>query len=160
MMDFCLAIGLFTMTVVVHILFCRQQKTKGLQAKAFIFIALFFLLIYIVITVLFNQRSFEWSSGLLFVLLVPVYLCFYVLTQLTSPSKKILQALDLQGPLNDKQIVAAIEEEDFINTRLHDLLISGCVVAHQDAYALTASGDKIAWILKAMQVTTGRGMGG
>lgn len=171
MMDLCLALLLFAMAVVVHILFCRRQKKNNLQAKAFIFIASFFLLVYAVTVGWFHQSHsllqgslwewpFEWSCGVMFVLLIPVYLCFYVLTQLTSPSKKILQSLKLKGALSDEQIIAAIEEEDFINTRLNDLLVSGCVIVHRGAYVLTASGKKIALIIKTMQMITGRDLGG
>jgi len=96
-----LALLLFTVTVTAHILFCQKTRQQGLHARVFVLIALISLSIYTVLVVFYPYsilidphslwgEPFKVTAGIIFILLVPIYLCFYVLTQLTSPSKKIL----------------------------------------------------------------------
>jgi hypothetical protein len=164
------ALFLFCLSVMVHVFFCRNTSKAGLHARAYVLIAIFLTGVYaagvyFVDPRMLDPRSFwglpfKMTSGFIFVLLIPVYLSFYVLTQLMSPSKKILIALSRQGSLSYAGILASIEEEDFINTRLRDLCASGCVIQTGDRYALSASGQKIAMVLNIMQFILGRGIGG
>jgi len=160
---------LFITSVTTHILFCRKATRPGLQAKAFIFIALIALAVYALETTMMasvlDGRSlwslpFKFTAGFIFVLLVPVYLSFYVLTQLTSPSQKILSTVAFLGSASYADIAASVKEEDFIMTRLNDLCASGCVQLIKGQYSLSASGRKIAWILRMMQIVLGRDIGG
>ena len=171
MLDIVLAIFLFAASVLVHLLYCRNTNSRGLHAKAFILIAMAGLLTYFLSTIAiaktagFDPRSLigmplELSSGILFILLIPIYLCFYVLTQLMSPSKKILLTVAKGGAISYADILASIEEENFIKTRLDDLLTCGCVGQVDGRYVLTAEGRKIAAILNAMQALLGRKPGG
>jgi hypothetical protein len=162
---------LFAASVAVHIFYCRQTQRPGLQAKAFIFIAVFSLIIYaatvempFIAAVLDGQSlwgmPFKISAGTIFVLLIPIYLCFYVLTQLTSPSKKILLTIAQGRGASYKDIVSSVQKEDFIMTRLNDLCVSGCVRCTEGRYILTPEGQKIALILNIMQAILGRNVGG
>lgn len=162
---------LFAASVVTHVLFCRKTANSGLHAKAYIYIALFYLGIYAA-GVYAAQRfgmldpssfwglPFKITAAIVFFLLIPIYLVFYTLTQLMSPSKKILICLSRKGVLSYDEILKGIEEEDFINTRLNDLVSSGCVDKTQQGYRLTASGRRIAAVLDLMQLLLGRDMGG
>ena len=162
---------LFVIAVCVHVFFCRYTSVPGLHTKAFIFIAVVFLCFYAV-SICCVQRwawvdsnsiwglPFVWTSGIIFVLLVPVYLTFYVLTQLMSPSKKILLTLQRQQTLSYADAVASVKEEDFIGTRLSDLCQSGCVAYAAGKYVLNPSGRALALFLNAMQVLLGRETGG
>lgn len=165
------AILLFIASVIVHIFFCRQTSKPGLQAKAFIFTALAALGVYVLVVTmpytgsLLDGQSlwgmpFKITAGIIFILLVPIYLCFYVLTQLTSPSKKILLTIAERGELSRKDIIASVHEEDFIMTRLSDLCASGCVSLVNGRYSVTPEGQKIAGILNMMQFILGRNVGG
>lgn len=162
---------LFIASVAVHILFCRQTTQPGLHAKAFIIIAIIFLVIYTLLV--FALRSmglldphslwglpFRISSGVIFILLIPVYLCFYVLTQLTSPSQKILLTISQRGEVSYADILASLEEENFIMTRLNDLCASGCVEQVGGRYILSREGQSIALFLNLMQGALGRKVGG
>ena len=163
--------GLFIASVIAHILFCRRTNKSGLQAKAYVFIGFVFLIIYTggVLALqslgMLDAHSlwgapFKLTAGIIFVLLVPVYLCFYVLTQLTSPSKKILWAISQRKELSHSDIVACVQKEDFITTRLNDLCASGCVTQKDGRYALSSEGQKIAMVLDVMQRILGRPIGG
>lgn len=165
------ALFLFIASVTVHIFFCRNNSKSGLHAKMFIFTAVIFLCIYTAGAYAAGQGSFldhgsMWgiplkiTAGLIFALLVPIYLSFYVLTQLMSPSKKILLSLSRRGDLSYEDILLCVEEEDFIGTRLSDLCTSGCVRQAQGRYALSPSGQKLAAVLDIMQRILGRGVGG
>jgi len=162
---------LFCVSVMTHILFCRVTAKSGLQAKAFILITFVFLGVYAFGVWAIQQAGvlplqslwglpFKITAGIIFFLLAPVYLCFYVLTQLTSPSKKILLTISQRGELSRADILASVQEEDFIMTRLNDLCASGCVTQINGRYTLTSEGQKIAAILNFMQFTLGRNVGG
>ena len=166
-----LVLLLFCSLVMTHVFFCRRTIQPGLHAKAFVLMAFVYLGIDTLLTLalqyanIFNPHSlwglpFKITSGIIFILLVPIYLCFYVLTQLTSPSKKILLAISQRGELSHRDILASVQKEDFINTRLKDLCTSGCVVQTGGRYVLTSEGQKIAMILNFMQFVLGRNVGG
>lgn len=166
-----LALVLFAALVAAHIFFCRKANRPGLQAKAFGFMAIIFLGFYVTgvsvgpCSVMFDPQGlwglpFKITAGIIFFLLVPVYLCFYVLTQLTSPSGKILLAISQRGELSRADILACVQSEDFITSRLNDLCTSGCVRQIEDRYILTAEGRKIAGILNLLQLVLGRDVGG
>lgn len=162
---------LFSVLVMTHILYCRKTVKPGLHAKAFVLMALVYLGIYAVSVLALSNSNiidpnslwgfpFKISSGFIFVLFVPLYLCFYVLTQLTSPSKKILLAISQGGEVSLQDILVSVEKEDFIMTRLRDLCTSGCVAQSNGRYVLTAEGRKIAMALNVMQFVLGRDAGG
>jgi len=168
---FFLAMVFFVMNLMSHLMYCRQTKRKGLQAKAFVAMAILFLSTFFLASLaglhsrMLDPQSwwgmpFIFTSAFIYILLVPVYLCFYVLTQLTSPSQKILSVISQQGELGFNEILAAIEKEDFIRTRLEDLLLSHCVIEQEGHYSLTAEGKKLANILDFMQMILGRKVGG
>ncbi len=165
------AILLFIFSVTAHIFFCRKTAAPGLHAKAFVFMAIIFLGIYVTIVLslqcggMLDPHSlwgipFKITAGIIFILLVPIYLCFYVLTQLMSPSQKILMAISCREGLSYTDIVHSVQKEDFINTRLSDLEKSGCVRKVEGRYVLSLSGRTIAGILDMMQGILGRDMGG
>lgn len=165
------AFALFCASVAVHIVYCRRTKTPGLQARPFLVISFFFIAVYAAGVYFTGQGHalspdsfwglpFKLASALIFILLVPTYLMFYALTQLMSPSKKILMSIHRRGSLSYKDILAHIEEEDFINTRLNDLCTSGCAVKVNGRYFLTPEGQKIATALDLTQRLLGRGIGG
>jgi hypothetical protein len=165
------ALLMFIVSVMTHIFFCRRQPKTNLQARAYIYISVFFIIIYILGVWLVGHEGLlqagSWwgmplkvAAGVMFVLLVPIYLSFYVLTQLMSPSKKILLSLAARGNLTYGQLLTCIEEEDFIGTRLNDLVTSGCVKQTEGRYVLGLPGQKIAVILNIMQRVLGRNIGG
>jgi hypothetical protein len=165
------ALLVFAASVAVHILFCRGAAGEGLHAKAYVNIAVFFFGVYVAGIYLLHPLNvldpcsfwglpFKISSGLIYILLIPVYLSFYVLTQLVSPSKKILKCMTGKRGVSYAKILECVKAEDFINTRLSDLVTSGCVEHTRRGYVLSASGRKIALVLDVIQFVLGRRMGG
>lgn len=165
------ALLLFIIAVGVHIAYCRQSTIPGLHSKMFMMIAGACLGVYFLAAVAIGHwrwvgpdsiwgMPFVYTGGFIFILLIPVYLTFYVLTQLMSPSKKILLALHAKPSLAYRDLVDAVAQEDFIGTRLNDLCISGCVVEAQGKYRLSPSGQTIAAFLNFMQAILGRPAGG
>lgn len=165
------ALGCFLLAVTLHVIYCRYSHVSGLHSKVFIMIAGFCLGVYvlgaffIVDAGFMNQASiwglpFVVSSGAMYVLFIPTYLTFYVLTQLMSPSKKILLMLQKKNVLSFEDVVQGIKDEDFIGTRMKELCQSGCVIRKDNHFVLSASGASIAMILNVMQVLLGREAGG
>ena len=162
---------LFAAAVGAHTLFCRFTSVPGLHTKTFGHIALACLAVYAAVAYWINQQAlldpqslwglpFVMTGGFIFILLAPCYLTFYVLTQLMSPSKKILLALQRAQSLDYEGVLASVREEDFIGTRLAELRVSGCIVKTADGYALSPSGRTIAMFLNCMQAMLGRKAGG
>ena len=164
------AFVLFAAAIAVHIAYCRSTSVLGLQAKTFCLIAFLFLGLYVVTVVMLKQSGLMQSSmwglpfavtaGLIYILLIPVYITFYVLTQLTSPSKRILRAVAQGGEVSYADILVKMEKEEFVSTRIKELCSSGCVVLKDNKYALTPAGAKISAVLDAMEVILGRAAGG
>ena len=111
-----LGLLLFIALVIVHIFFCRHTTKPGLLAKAFILLAILFFAIYAGLVLALQHSGaldphslwgepFRITGGIIFLLLLPVYLCFYVLTQLTSPSKSILSTISKQGEASLAEIL-------------------------------------------------------
>ncbi len=167
----CFALSLFAFAVYCHVCVCKKRSKKQLHSKAFIIIAGILLGAYAfgswVVTLLrvFDPltvwgQPFIISSAFMYLLCIPVYLTFYVLTQLMSPSKKILLSIKRRETLDFEGIVAEVASEDFIGTRLNDLCVSGCVVLEKGRYTLSPSGRILAGTLGVMQFIFGRDTGG
>ncbi len=162
---------LFIVSVTVHMFFCRGTSKPGLHAKAFCLIAGILGGLYAVCVFALQPANmldptslwglpFKITAGIIFLLMVPVYLCFYVLTGLTSPSKRILLTVSQRQEASYDEILAGVQKEDFITTRLSDLCASGCVAQVGERYILTSEGRKIAVVLDFMQFVLGRDVGG
>ncbi len=161
LLSFCACVG-------SHIHFCRSASKTVLHSKAFLGLVGCFLGIYAILCFLVPAPSpasvwgmpLKLTGGVLFVLCAPAYLTFYVLTQLMSPSKKILLVLRAQGGASYAQLVEAVRLEAFIDTRLNDLCASGCVIRQGDVCVLSPSGKSIAATLAFCQRLFGRNIGG
>ena len=171
MLDIVLMLFFFAASVIAHVYYCRKTRQAGLHAKAFVGGSLVFLCVYVALVMGLSGWGIEnphsaWgaplmiTASLIYILLVPIYLCFYVLTQLTSPSKRILVAVSGQEGVSYNALLAQLQQEDFIATRLNDLLASGCVLLREGRYVLTPEGQKIAMVLQVMQALLGRDAGG
>lgn len=100
------------------------------------------------------------TATIIYMLLIPNYLVLYVSTELVSPSKRILRIVSNKTQTDYHAILATLEKEDFIGTRLHELCQSGCVRDAGGTYHLTPSGRTIAVFLKIYQYLLGREIGG
>jgi hypothetical protein len=145
-------------SILIHLILCRKDNDKSLKAKLFVQITLTALGLFLAIG--FGARlPYILTSAVIYVLLVPVYLIFYVSTELYSPSKRILHAVGMEGAAYSK-IFKELEQENFIMTRLEELEQSGCLTRKYDRYALSKSGWSIAKVLYYYQKLLGREIGG
>jgi hypothetical protein len=146
-------------SIAVHLMICRISPDKSLKAKLFIVIAAAALGGFLTLGLGLHLPLVS-TAAVIYVLCVPVYLIFYVSTELVSPSKKILQVIESSGGCTYEIIVAQLKNEDFIISRLKELEQSGCAVREGGRYVLTASGWKIAKVLDGYQKILGRSIGG
>lgn len=156
-----LLISLFFLglAIMAHLVICRLSPNKALKAKLFVSIAIVGLAAVIGLGVGFSLPLLL-TSCLIYILLVPVYLIFYVSTELMSPSKRIMQVIGEQPGISYKALLQALEQERFITTRLEELVSSGCVSVREGKYSLTMSGQGIARFLDFYQLALGREVGG
>ncbi len=153
----------FFLSVVVHILICRGRKTAELQVKLFCAIALGFLLLcWVVFRAAWNVWRFSLpiSSTVIYLLLIPVYLSFYVNTKFNSPSKMVMVLLRANGTMDYEELLRHFTNEEFVVSRLDDLVKSGCVEEKDGRYRLMTQGRWTAKILEVYQKVLGREMGG
>ncbi len=163
------AIGFFLLSAIAHGWFCRRQKQGGLFVKVFCVIAAVNLgLCWLVFMNYENGRhpSF-WdiplvvSSTVIYVLLVPAYMVFYVSTQLNSPSKTVLLALHAHGEMSEEDLLKYFTDDLYILPRIKDLVLTGCIdIDSKGKYVLSSSGLRIAGFLNAYQIFLGRKAGG
>ena len=153
-----ISVGIFLAAVAGHLLCCRKSAKKNLQAKLFTALATAGLTVFVLVGAI-NQLPLLLTASVIYVLLVPVYLIFYVSTELVSPSKKIVQVL-AAGPGVYADLYKALERENFIMLRLEELEQSGCLRREGERYCLTASGQAIAKSLRVYQKLLGRAVGG
>ncbi len=162
---------MFCFSVFAHVLYCRVHSKQQLHTKVYCLIAMALMAMYVGLVLLVKHLNLFpadslmgvpllWTGLLIFFLLVPIYLRIYVLTQLTSPSKKILETIVAGKQVTYDDIYKAIAAEDFIGTRLRDLGASGCITDQGGVYTITTSGKAIVRILEFMQKSLGRGVGG
>ena len=149
----------FVFSVFVHLFACRRSNDKSLKAKLFIMIAALHLAVFVV-TAVFMNMPLIFAVSAIYVLLVPVYLVFYVSTELVSPSKIILWIAGSSGGAGYAGIFKALEKENMIMTRLEELEHSGCAVCVKGRYTLTGAGRGIARFLNYYQKILGRDVGG
>jgi hypothetical protein len=164
------AMGFFFIAVFIHIQICRAKRSQaGLWVKLFCVIAGFGLGLCWLAFVAFHHvphRSGLWAlpleltSSLIYLLLVPSYVVFYVSTQMMSPSKRILMLIDQAGGMELQQLKEAFSDEEFIMPRLRDLEQTGCIAKENGTYKLTPSGLALARFLNCYQILLGRKAGG
>ncbi len=154
-----LGLFFFVLAMTIHLVLCRLDPQKTLKTKLFMIIAIQNWVAFLIVAS-FLHWPFKWSCAAIYLLLIPVYLVFYVITELVSPSKRVLQIVAASDGAAYAQILKGLEQEDFIMTRLEELVQSGCAQEHNGRYWLTASGRAIAGCLAFYQKLLGREMGG
>lgn len=161
MNDLLLSLAVFLVCVIMHIAYCRRASKTTLHAKVFMILSVIGLGVYVVsVKGNVSPLSLKFSGAVLFVMLIPTYLILYVLTQLKSPSQVILTTASFEKGANYDEILSAVKAERFIDTRLQDLKISGCVKIKEGKYQLTPAGKGIVKVLTLMQAFLGREAGG
>ena len=171
MIDLMVSLLLFAGAVFIHIFICRRSLTRGLLIKQFAVIAFsnfFFLILFLIYLPLSRSLAVDsfWemplpvTSLLIYLLLIPVYLTFYTNTQLMSPSKKILLILKERGEMTFEELLKELQKENFISTRLRELVQSRCLSLQNGTYQLNSSGRSFARFLRTYQQILGREKGG
>ncbi len=153
-----IAFVFFVLSVVIHIGYCRKGSCAGLQAKAFVLIALVNGAVMIICFLFLTPSDMDlpYTAALLYVLAIPLYLIFYVSTFLMSPSKNILRVVQDDRGATYEVVLQALERENFISLRLKELQDSGCAGRSGEKFVLTPSGRNIVRVLKIYQKVLGQ----
>ena len=165
MFDILIVIGVFFIAVCVHLALCRAWGKSCLYVRELMMLVTIGLAVCLVILLggffpaISTAPRLIMTSLTLYVLLVPTYLCFYVLTILMSPSKKVLILLE-KGPLSRAELHDGIAVEAFVQTRLEDLLVSGMVENKKGYLTLTPQGCMYLNVVEIFGVLMGRPKGG
>lgn len=168
MMDILIGVLIFAGVVLAHLMVCRLRSKDCLHVRDFFIIAGIGLVALVVIlfaavdAAFFNGMPLDRlpaTAIILYVLLMPIYLSFYVLTVLMSPSKKILMSL-AQGDLTRGQLLEALGREEFVQTRIKDLIASRMVRQADGRLILTAHGKPYFMFTRIFGMLLGRPQGG
>ncbi len=101
----------------------------------------------------------KWTSLVLYLALLPFYICFYHSIIVNSPTRLLLDQCG-QGPCRYEQLLASTIQEDFVQDRLEALVESGVVSKVGETYRLAPQGRLLGKILAWYQHLVGRPMGG
>ncbi len=159
-----MALILFLIVVVAHLLYCCYQKKEGLHTKTFFIWAFLGLSVLWFIFALFPFDPFgpdlKSTATIMYLFLIPVCLFFYRAIDLVSPSKKLFQMLRNNQKPGYEQLLAGIKEENFIEKCLDELIEDGYVCKKEDKFFLTVRGEFLARFIKFYQTLTGKILGG
>lgn len=159
MIDILSCLMCFSFTVIAHIIRCRFLAPNKLYAKIFIQFALIGLGVHLLFGIFINEVGLRlfWTSILLYILFIPIYLIVYVSTILMSPSKKILLALSASKEgLSYADLLTVLNGDELIRLRLDELVESGCLIKNDNGFQLSSNGQRIFQFIKGYQFITKR----
>jgi hypothetical protein len=155
----------FACSIAAHVFFCRGLPKNQLHAKLFVGVAFFtgglgWLARSFLANPFEGDTAFPATAVVIYLLLIPAYLIFYVTTELNSPSKLILRMIRQTPGIAHSEILKNFTNEELILPRLSDLRQTGCVELRDDCYFLSASGRSLGQFLVLYQKILGRDLGG
>ncbi len=167
MFEILLAMGLFVVSVIIHLVWCRCFPSKDLHVLAYFLISM--------LLAMGGVFAYFWLGGetrldtagwlpmtasLLYILLLPTYAVFYFSTKVESPSKRIIVFLRDKGPSSFLQLNAMMKDEEIIQPRIHDLVATGFIAADAQGYRLLPKGKSMARVLRVYEQLCGQPRGG
>ena len=171
MFDLTLILVLFFLSVIAHLGICRREGRDVLLIRTFFGISALAFGIFLICWFIFHHffpasKNSLWNTPLffsvtiLYILLCFLYLSFYVNVKLNSPSKSVMTLIREKKSMNSDELGKFFTDSEFIEPRLADLVMSGCVSKEGDRYRLSRSGERIGRILEIYQKIVGRPIGG
>ena len=171
MFDILSSLIFFFLSVGIHVLWCRLFPKKDLQILLYCAIAMIMLMVsggylfflrpqLIPIGNSFWNIPLPLSSLALFVLLIPVYLMLYFMTQQESPTKRLLLFLEKRGKATYAELAHYMTDKAIIEPRMSDLIRYGFVIKEGNGYRLLASGHRTSLALIAYEKACHKEMGG
>ena len=168
------SLSAFLISAVIHVLWARLQKLTKVKMISFVIVSLGVLLIYCLVLWLrphifscseneawtLRCLPLKFTSVVLYLLSIPIYVLFYHSTTIESPSRKILKAVARQGKSTYAELLQQTKKEDFIKTRLDELVHYKCAAFDGQRYRITPHGNKVAQILNVYQLIMRREKGG
>ncbi len=162
---------IFFSCVALHLTICRRRQKGNLLMKEFARIALCGFLVLVLggfalidrwggVSTSLWLAPLKWTSALMYLLLIPTYIIFYANTELTSPSKQIMVLISQNQSMSFEELLKHFTTQEFIISRLDDLVQTKCMRKENGRYQLTFDGVKIARALRIFQSLLGRPMGG
>lgn len=166
-----LSFSFFMLGVILHLLWCRWKGGRELRVLSFLILAMVNLILYILTErVLLSfyldglpevwNLQLEMASVVLYALFIPFYLVFYYSVNIDSPSRTVLLILEKNKGLTYQELKSQVTDEQFIVSRLKDLVDNRCVAFDGKEYRLLAHMTAIGRMLNLYQKITGRPAGG
>ena len=172
MRDIFLSIAAFFLAVIFHISWCRCVKRNGLQVRAFFMIAVGLLCIKIAIELSTSPATLitgsytvwtmplKFTADIIYLLLGLFYLICYFSPRVESPSQRLLRTCSKADGSTLEELEKAVNNDDFIMTRMDDLLRCGYMRVVEGHYEILPPAIFVARVLVFYQKISGRGIGG
>ena len=171
MIYFAAAMGLFMLSVLTHMVWCRVRRIQDIAIVSLVMIQLAWGLGLAWAVLFFLPRAFPvmgeptWFNAPLpyaaivtYAALMPFYFSFYHAIVVNSPTRLMLDEIK-RKPQARADLLRALNEADFIKSRL-DALVAHGVVIFKERYTLGPSGKSLARLLDLYQRLVGRPKGG
>lgn len=165
-----LSLMFFFSSVAAHVFWCRLRNVRTIAVAAFCRISFVFFVAYVFFLGLWPGlqgpqaglwgRPLQITSVVLYVSMVPFYFVFYHMIIINSPTRLMLDICRKKGSCSYEDLAAAVEQEDFIKSRLTALVCSGVIIQEGTFYRLSRQGVSIAKGLEVYQALVGRSKGG
>lgn len=163
MIDPLLAILFFTLFFLTHVVLFRLRLMQ-FQPLAFLFISLVWSGFLLAFAVKMNPIAgpLIWSSLTLYFLLCLAYVAETTTVENDSPSTRIVKCIRSRpmGRATYDELKSEVTDEEFIVSRLNDLVRHGHVYFEGGRYRLSARGKLIAGIVAAYRNLLGKKLGG
>ena len=164
------AVGFFVLVVLSHALACRRGlilfRMEGFLALSLVWGGIYFLLLRLTPEASIgpgfagNIRNMPliFTSFVLYGLLCLTYLVQCTAVQAQSPSMKVFSLLCRETGMTFDQLKPHFSDQEFVLSRLNDLVRTGYVEQHNEAFSLTSKGFQVARVFDAYQRLIRRNM--
>lgn len=168
---FVLGLILFGATIIAHLFWCRKFDAGNLMVLPFLCLSLIGFCLLILVGICAAHNSFWqegavwrfplfWTTVVFYVLMIPFYLIFYFGLRVESPTRRIMRLLSEEGAISLKRFSEQMSNDEFLKSRILDLLRHDYLGIENEEYFLTMRGIRIAKMLEIYQKISGRGIGG
>lgn len=164
----------FCLFVIIHIAWYRIKSEKKLEIQPILIIGGILLIVYLALlkklsslSLFIHENTFNfWNAPLIitslvvYLLLIPFYMIFYISAEIESPSMKILLLVKEYGEISYEDLRGRFTDQTLLMPRVKDLISTGYVSYDGRYYSILPAGRRLVRILDIYQRCLGWRMGG
>jgi len=169
-----LSIVSFLLSTLTFIFWHVRKKHNSMKRMVFVRISICWLIAYVALsTILYHYDYLGIESGydrlclpligssvVLYLLLIPVFLQYYFMAYIESPSGRIMYLIGKSGRMSFEELEELIPENTLIMPRLSSMEENGYIEADKRRYYALLKGERVVQMMKLFQRVFGFEKGG